>query len=206
MKPKGAIRHGLTKSPSYSVWRGIKARCLNPNKKAYKNYGAKGITVCERWKSFLNFYADMGDKPEGLELDRINNSKGYSKENCHWVPGNLNAWNRGVITRHKHQLPRGVNAERPSKDGTIKYRACLSYKRLKIYLGTYCTPEEASEVYLSARKQVVAQDWKEHINDRRATELKKAKKDEKARRVSGNNKGKVGSKGKDNSLDGSKNS
>ena len=165
MKSAGAVSHGLTRTASYSVWRNMKARCLNPKKWAYKWYGAKGITVCEEWKQFLNFYADMGEKPEGCELDRIDNSKGYSKENCRWVPRNINNWNRGPVRRNKHNLPRGVSAEKQNKEGVVRYRAILTHKEKKKYLGTYNTPEEAHKVYMDARFLAVEE-------DRRATALK----------------------------------
>ena len=91
-----ATGHGMKKTSIWVIWMGIKARCLNPNNRAYKNYGGRGITVCESWKEFKNFYADMGDRPEGMQIDRIDNDKGYFKENCHWVTPKQNSSNRRV--------------------------------------------------------------------------------------------------------------
>lgn len=70
--------------PSYGIWVMMHQRCSNPKNKDYADYGARGITVCERWKEFPAFLADMGDKPNGMSLDRIVNSGNYEASNCQW--------------------------------------------------------------------------------------------------------------------------
>jgi hypothetical protein len=88
-------KHGMTKSLTYSTWADIKTRCGNKKYKDFHRYGGRGIKVCERWlESFENFYEDMGEKPKGLSIDRINNELGYSKENCRWASPKQQANNR----------------------------------------------------------------------------------------------------------------
>ena len=79
-------RHGMSRSPSYKIWAYMIARCCNPKDTAYKYYGDKGVKVCESWREdFLNFYKDMGDRPENLTLDRIDPFGNYCKKNCRWA-------------------------------------------------------------------------------------------------------------------------
>lgn len=94
---KFGFKHGhcANQSTAYRAWRGMKTRCLHPHGKALRTYAAKGITVCDSWLVFGNFLADMGEPGIGMQIDRIDNNKGYFKDNCRWVTRAENQRNKG---------------------------------------------------------------------------------------------------------------
>ena len=94
----GNVRHGLYKDHKelFNLWQTMKTRCENPKRKNFKRYGARGITVCEEWheaKNFVEWALSNGYK-KGLQLDRIDNNKGYSPDNCRFVTATENSRNR----------------------------------------------------------------------------------------------------------------
>lgn len=92
---KNRRTHGMSHEPEYRIWIAMKSRCQNPDDASYYSYGGRGIKVCERWTdSFINFFFDMGKRPKGYEIDRMDNEDNYCPKNCRWVPKNTNLNNR----------------------------------------------------------------------------------------------------------------
>lgn len=120
-------KHGMSRSATYLAWRGMKSRCLNPKHRAYHRYGRKGVIICDEWiNSFESFYNDMGEKPKGLTLDRINGNKGYFKENCRWATYKQQARNMKCNRIIEYKGERKTLAEYAEKFGlnptTLLYR------------------------------------------------------------------------------------
>ena len=93
-------RHGLSDSVEYRAWGAMWSRCTNPKASHFSHYGARGIKICDRWRSFLAFFSDMGEKPRpDLSLERIDNEKGYYPGNCKWATRSEQMLNRRKPSR-----------------------------------------------------------------------------------------------------------
>lgn len=99
---KSKISHGMYNTPEYMAWRSMKSRCSNKKDAAFVHYGARGIRVCDQWKSFENFYKDMGERPTGKSLDRIDNNGPYSPDNCRWATAKQQVRNTRVTTYYEY--------------------------------------------------------------------------------------------------------
>ena len=126
-------------------------RCYDVKHKSYKDYGAKGIIVCDRWQGengLKNFIEDMGSRPEAYTLDRKNSEGNYQPDNCHWANSTIQAQNK----LHKNRTGfYGV-----SQKGN-RYQAIIKTKGKVKYLGLYRTAEEAGRAYLRAAAEKVSE-------------------------------------------------
>lgn len=159
-----AKTHGMSKIPEYAIWVAMKARCYNESSKDYKDYGGRGITVCDRWiSSFTNFIEDMGVRKEkGLTLDRRNNDEGYSPENCKWVTASEQACNKRMTG--KTSKYRGVTISGRKRDkwtATTKYTPEGESKSKNHYIGVFLSEIEAAKAYDA---KVIELNLKRHIN------------------------------------------
>lgn len=146
-----SVTHGMRRSPEYGIWRTMITRCTNQNNQGYKYYGARGITVAREWLRFENFLADMGLRPSvDHSLDREDNSKGYSKDNCRWATRSQQARNKKVSERSTTGVA-GV-----TRVGA-KYRATIRRGARSVHLGMYFSLEAASAARRAAEEIL----WKE---------------------------------------------
>lgn len=91
---RGRETHGMCGTPEYRSWQSMKDRCINPDNPRYQHYGGRGITYETKWETFEGFYEDMGERPEGTSLDRIDVDGNYCKENCRWADATIQGHNR----------------------------------------------------------------------------------------------------------------
>lgn len=130
------------REPLYTTYQGMISRCYSKNNVAYHRYGGRGIGVCREWKGhFQRFKADMGSKPSPLHsLDRIDNDKGYSPDNCRWATQTEQHMNRGIFSRNTSGV-QGVS--RSPKSAKLPWRAYVTKNKKQIHLGYFKTFQEA---------------------------------------------------------------
>ncbi len=138
----GRYIHGYAHHPMYKQFHAMHQRCENPNNSSYHKYGARGIKVCKRWKEFPNFLSDVGERPEGKSIDRINNNGDYTPKNCKWSTPKEQSRNG----RHNHML-------------TLKITE--PFFNLKLRDGEVQTPKV--KTYLDACEKIINAQYKKGI-------------------------------------------
>ena len=145
--------HGMTHTRLYGIYAGMKKRCYNANNINYKNYGGRGITICDEWlgengfQSFVEWAMANGYSDE-LSIDRIDVNKGYSPENCRWVNSTIQNFNQRI----RSDNTTGYTGIEKRPNG--KYVVQISINRKRKYLGVYATLEEAIEARRRAEREL----------------------------------------------------
>lgn len=145
-----ALRH----DPLFHVWRAMVARCTRPTHSHWKWYGARGITVCERWLIFENFKADMGERPDGYSIERINNDGNYEPDNCVWANAHAQACSRRSNETAMMEMggERLSAAEWARRTGIPQSTLCMRLKRGWSHEKALTTPIAAPRVPLRQKK------------------------------------------------------
>lgn len=152
-----STRHGQSRrhkrSGVYSSWTAMIARCTRPTAHKWPEYGGRGIKVCDAWLNFDNFYADMGDRPKGLSLDRIDVEGNYEKSNCRWADAILQAQNHRTQKNNTSGC-RGVYVN------STNYSACIGVNGKYKYLGTFPLTPAGFEAAKAARQAAEELYWR----------------------------------------------
>lgn len=143
------ITHGMSKSPTYRIWEGIIGRCCNPKDTTYNGYGGRGITVCKEWReSFETFFNDMGERPPGLTIERIDNNLGYFKDNCKWATYTEQLRNQRLRKTNKV----GFNGIHWNKE-RHKYHVQITINYINHYVGLFKNLEDAKAARIAAEQK-----------------------------------------------------
>ena len=146
----GREEHGETKSRLYSIWEGIKTRCYRETNSFFKDYGGRGIAMCEEWKNSFIAFRDWSlshGYDDALSIDRIDVDGDYCPENCRWADASTQARNKRILPRNTSGIT-GVSFQKR----TGKYVAYIGRGGKNIHLGSFSTLEEASEARKAAEK------------------------------------------------------
>ena len=165
---KRFYKHGLITNKLYFIWAQMKQRCTNPNDMGYKNYGDRGIVLCDDWNdNFISFYnwAINNDYVKGLQIDRVDNNGNYEPSNCRWVTRSINTQNSRLIKSSNTSGHRGV-----SRSGN-RWQAVIRNNKIIYWLGRFNTSEEAALAYNEVALEYLG--WKANLNILAEEDIKK---------------------------------
>ena len=146
----GQVKHDMSKTSEWNIWVNMKQRCDNPKQPRYIDYGGRGISVCDKWQtSFENFLEDMGKRPEGMTLDRIDNDKGYYPENCRWATYQQQNLNKRLYKSNSTGYA-GIAWHKPSQ----QYRVQLKRDGIVKHIGYFKNLADAIIVNNKVRSEV----------------------------------------------------
>lgn len=130
-------KHGRHKTSEWNIWQAIRQRCTNPNNPDYKNYGGRGIGLCERWEEFSSFLADMGEKPDGYSIERVDLNKHYEPSNCKWIPigeqSRNRRMNKTIVVNGEPMLMIDAAKAVGIKYATLKRRVAKGWPQEKLF-------------------------------------------------------------------------
>ncbi|MDV7992084.1 hypothetical protein [Rhodococcus sp. IEGM 1374] len=133
------FNHRLSEDPVYRIWAAMRARCTNSNHPSFKDYGARGIKVCDRWDDFRNFKLDMGERPDGFSIERKNFNGNYEPSNCVWASNMVQSLNK--------RFPPNRTGFRGVTQHVNRWGAKISLNHVKFNIGEFASPEEAAWMF-----------------------------------------------------------